>query len=225
MKNLREYIYESLKPDIVAWLKEVYDTMQKLIKDNKLEPLNVDVKLLNKPQQAFQFDDFFNDQTIKKLISDKHIGFTVINQMFQTPKKYLIDGNGDETKELKPKIMPYWYRPSNNANEAKAEEETQGETTEKIDPTYFVGMILYDTDISYVDNFAHIVGIESSLCVKESTPLLKAMLNDWALHTLNKEGNYSGLSAKPIHPKMKAILLKLGFSVMKDNKDILTYKL
>ena len=225
MKNLRQFICEALKRDIVAWLQEVYDTMQKLIKNNKLEPLDVDVKQLNKPQKPFQFDDFANDQTVKKIMADKQIGFTVTNQMFRMPKKYLIDNSGEEEKELKPKIMPYWYRPPQEKNEAKAEEETNKQTTDAIDPTYFVGIILYDTSVSYVDNFAHIVGIEASLCVKESTPLLKAMLNDWALHTLNKEGEYTGLTAKPIHPKMKAILTKLGFSSMKDNKDILTYKL
>ena len=34
-----------------------------------------------------------------------------------------------------------------------------------------------------------------------------------------------GLAAKPIHPKMKSILLKLGFIINTDNKDILLYKL
>ena len=48
MKNLRQFICEALKRDIVAWLQEVYDTMQKLIENNKLEPLDVDVKQLNK---------------------------------------------------------------------------------------------------------------------------------------------------------------------------------
>ena len=225
MKNLREYIFEALKNDFVAWITEVYNTMQNLIKNNKLEPIEVDVDQLSKPQEPFEFDDFATNQIIKKLIADKRVGFVVTNQMFSMPNKYLIDKSGDKDKKLNPKIMPYWYRPVSSKNEAKATEETNKETTKSIEPTYFVGIILYDTNISYVDGFANIVGIETSLCVKESTPVLKAMLNDWALHTLNKQGNFKGLSAKPAHPKMKASLIKLGFTSMKDNKDILTYKL
>ena len=223
MKQLRQYILESLKSDVSKWLKEVYNTMQSLIKDNKLQPIDIDVNNLAKPKQSFEFDDFANDQIVKKIVSDKVIGFTVTNQMLQMPKKYLVDTNGTEEKELKPKLFPYWYRPPVQKNEAN-EEDTKV-SNDNIDPTYFVGIIMYDQNVTYVDGFIHLVGIETSLCVKESTPVLKAMLNDWALHYINKEGNYQGISAKPVHPKMKAILTKLGFSSMKDNKDILTYKL
>lgn len=225
MKRLQEFINESLGVKVEKWLKQVYDTMQQLIKDNKLQPIDVDVDNLAKPKnnQTFKFEDFSKDQIVKKIISDKVIGFTVINQMLQMPKKYLIDTNGTEEKELKPECLPYWYRPVTTKNEAN-EEETKA-SKDSIDPTYFVGIIMYDKNINYVDGFIHLVGIETSLCVKESTPVLKAMLNDWALHVINKDGNYNGITAKPLHPKMKANLTKLGFTSMKDNKEILTYKL
>ena len=40
-----------------------------------------------------------------------------------------------------------------------------------------------------------------------------------------KKGKYKGICVKPAHPKLKATFTKLGFTSMKDNKDILTYKL
>lgn len=222
MKTLKSYITEALSntqqldKKTSKWIGETYDTMQKLIKDNKLKPIDVDVKQLAKPKKDFDFKTFSNDQNVKKILSDRVVGFTVINQMTQMPKKYLVDGD----KELNPSCLPYWYRPTSQKNEANDENEE-----DKIDPTYFVGMVMYDKDTSYVENFMTIDAIETSLCVKEALPLLKAMLNDFALHYINKLGKYDGLASKPMHPKMKANLVRLGFSPMKDQKEILTYKL
>jgi hypothetical protein len=215
MKHLFEYINESLQPKLKKWIDEVYKTMEQLIKDNKVEPIDVDIKKLAKPDKSFEFDDFMMDQSVRKIISNKSIGFTVLNQMCQIPKKYLVDKTNDEEKEIKPKCLPYWYRPVDDQDKSSTE----------IPATYFIGMVLYDDKVSYLDNFLHIVGIETSLCVKESTPVLKGILNDFSLHYLNKLGKFSGLTAKPVHPKMKAILIKLGFSPIKDDKNILTYKL
>ena len=83
---------------------------------------------------------------------------------------------------------------------------------------------MYDKNVTYIDSFIHLINIESSLIVSESLPLLKAMLNDF-IKTINKEGNYNGISAKPTHPKIKATLIKLGFRVSNDNKNLLVYKI
>ena len=199
--------------------------MQQLIKDNKLQQLDVDINNLNKPQKPFEFDDFSRNQFVKKIIKDNKIGFVVTNQMMNMPKKYLVMNTDEGDKEIKPLCFPYWYRPQSSTNEAKADEVKTKVNKNEIDPTYFIGLIMYDETSSYVDEFVNLISIETSLCVKESAPLLKAMLNDWALHTLNKSKDYKGICAKPTHPKMKAMLLKLGFSTMKDNKDILMFKL
>lgn len=206
MKKLTEYITEALKADVQKWFKQVYQTMQSLVKDNKVQPIEVDTKKLAKPKNGgFKFDDFANDKTFKTIVDDKSLGFAVTSQILKNPNKYLIDKSGENEKELKPECIPYWYQQDKNV--------------------YFVGIVMYDPSVSYIDEFAHLVDIETSLCVSESTPVLKAILNDFALHYLNKKGNYKGLTAKPEHPKMRAILTKLGFNSFKDNKDILTYKL
>ena len=38
MKQLLTYINEALKSDVQQWLKNVYQTQQTLIKDNKVQP-------------------------------------------------------------------------------------------------------------------------------------------------------------------------------------------
>ena len=200
MKQLLTYINEALKSDVQQWLKNVYQTQQTLIKDNKVQPLQVDVNKLNKPKKSFTFEDFSTDAVVKKIVGDKQVGFVVTNQMIRNPKQYI----QDENKELAPECLPYWYQDGENI--------------------YFVGICIYDKKASYIDNFVHIIGIESSLVVAESAPLLKAILGDF-IKFIEKEGNFVGISAKPTHPKMKANLIKLGFNSFKEIKEILTYKL
>lgn len=204
MKSLTVYIQEALQPKYQKYFKQVYQTMQSLLKDNKIQPIDVNVDNLGCPNRPFKFEDFMQDKTVLKIINDRQVGFVVTSQMIKTPNKYLIDDSGKDKKELKPECYPFSYKQDKNM--------------------YFVGISMFDKNVTYVDNFIHLVGIETSLIVSESTPVLKDMLKK-SIKNILKEHQYSGISAKPEHPKMKAVLTKLGFSSMKDNKDILTYKL
>ncbi len=200
MKNLVNYIFEALKSEYQQWFKNVYQTQQNLIKNNKVQPLQIDINKLNKPKRTFTFEDFSSDPIVKKIVGDKQLGFTVTNQMIRNPKQYVFD----ENKEINPECLPYWYQDGDNI--------------------YFVGICIYDKNVSYIDNFIHIISIESSLVVAEALPLNKAIFNDFIKY-IEKEGDFAGITAKPTHPKMKANLIKLGFNTFKDNKEILTYKL
>ena len=200
MKTLITYITEKLKSDVQQWLKQVYDTQQKLIKDNKVEPLKVDVNKLNKPKKSFTFEDFSTDTVVKQIVGNKQVGFTVINQMIRNPKQYVFD----DKKEMNPECLPYWYAEGENI--------------------YFVGLCIYDKNVSYIDNFIHLLAIESSLVVVESLVLNKAILNDF-IKLVHADSHYQGITVKPTHPKMKANFIKLGFNSLKENTEILTYKL
>lgn len=201
MKSLVKYITEGLKSEYQQWFKKVYQTQQSLIKDNKVQPIQVDVDQLNKPKKTFTFEDFSTDAVVKKIVGDKQVGFTVTNQMIRNPKQYI----QDEEKEIKPECLPYWYKDGDNI--------------------YFVGICIFDKNVSYIDNFVHLIGIESSLIVQESLPLNKAILGDFVKFMEGEKQQFTGITAKPTHPKMKATLIKLGFNSFKDNKEILTYKL
>ena len=201
MKHLSSYIFEKLKADVQKWIEQVYQTQQELVKDNKVKPLKVDVNKLNKPKKSFTFEDFSSDTAVKHIVGDKQVGFTVINQMIRNPKQYVFN---DAEKEMHPECYPYWYQDGENI--------------------YFVGLCIFDTSISYIDNFVHLIAIESSLVVADSAPLNKAILTDF-IKLMNAKGKYEGITVKPAHPKMKANFIKLGFNSFKDNKEILTYKL
>lgn len=198
MKTLTEYnIYEGLSNDIKKFFDNVFKTQEKLIKNNKVQPIDVDVTKLNKPKHSFSKDNL-NDNSIKQIITSKHTGFTVAMQMLSNENKYF----KDEDKEYNPECYPYFYKDDNNI--------------------YCVGLLMYDEKITYVDQFVTLLLIESSMIVSKSINVDKAILNDFI--KLMK-GKYKGICVKPVHPKLKATFTKLGFTSMKDNKDILTYKL
>lgn len=200
MKQLSIYIIEQLKNDVHKWIERVYNTQKTLIKDNKVDPIDVDVNNLNKPKNPFLYDDFFNDALVKQFIGNKLIGFTVTNQMIRNPKQYIYD----KDKKMNPECLPYWYKEGDNI--------------------YFIGLTIYDKSIYYINNYMHLIDIESSLIVAKSDVLMKAILNDF-IKLINIKGKYEGITVKPMHPKMKANFIKLGFKPMQDNKEILTYKL
>lgn len=208
MKSITTYIKEALNSDIQNWLNDVYETNKTLIKNNKVTPIEIDVNKLNKPSKPFDYDQFINDPIFKKTIGDNLVGFTVTNQIISNLNKYLIDKNNN--KELKPNCYPYWYS-------IPIDKNTQN--------TFFVGLCLYDRNITYLNNYLHLISIESSLFVKNSINLNKAILNDFSKVVKKVNSKYEGISANPIHPKMKAILIKLGFTPSHDNKDIFIYKI
>lgn len=198
MKTLTEYnIYEGLSNDVKKFFDNVFKTQEKLVEKNKVQPIDVDATKLNKPKHSFKKEDL-SDNSIKQIIASKHTGFTVAMQMISNENKYF----KDEDKEYNPECYPYFYKDGKNI--------------------YCVGLLMYDEKINYIDQFVTLLLIESSMIVSKSINVDKGILNDF----INMmKGKYKGICVKPVHPKLKATFTKLGFTSMKDNKDILTYKL
>lgn len=198
MKTLTEYnIYEGLSNDVKKFFDNVFKTQEKLVEKNKVQPIDVDATKLNKPKHSFKKEDL-SDNSIKQIIASKHTGFTVAMQMLSNENKYF----KDEDKEYNPECYPYFYKDGKNI--------------------YCVGLLMCDEKINYIDQFITLLLIESSMIVSKSINVDKGILNDF----INMmKGKYKGICVKPAHPKLKATFTKLGFTSMKDNKDILTYKL
>lgn len=198
MKTLTEYnIYEGLSNDVKKFFDNVFKTQEKLIEKNKIQPIDVDATKLNKPKHSFKKEDLI-ENSIKQIIVSKHTGFTVAMQMLSNENKYF----KDEDKEYNPECYPYFYKDGKNV--------------------YCVGLLMYDEKINYIDQFVTLLLIESSMIVSKSINVDKGILNDF----INMiKGKYKGICVKPVHPKLKATFTKIGFTSMKDNKDILTYKL
>ena len=206
MKNLKTYIIENLKGDVVKWFTNIYTNMIKLVKENKLETIDPDVQKLSKPTTgAFPYKDFKNTNVIKRILANNNFGFVVTNQMFTNPNKYISKQENDQKGVSQCECLPYWYKLN--------------------DTVYFVGLIVYDIGMPDLKEYCNILSIESALNISDSKKLLQGMLNDFANNYIKDKGNYQGLSIAPIHPKMQAICLKLGFKKVKENNNILIYKI
>lgn len=200
MKSLVKFITEGLKNEYKKWFKNVLSSQESLVENNKVKMLDIDIQNLNKPEKSFEYDDFVNDPIVKNIISNNKTGFVVTNQIIRNPKQYI----QDEGRNFHSECMPYWYQDGNNI--------------------YMINLCIFDKEVAYIDNYVHIISIESSLAVNKSEDVNKAILNDF-IKFIEKQGNFKGLSAKPKHPKMKASLIKIGFNKSEENDEILIYKI
>lgn len=202
MKSLKNYILEALKTDVQKWLKQVLEAQMLLIKNGKVEKIEIDIENLNKPERPFEYDQYSNDLVFKKLILNKLVGFDITGQIIKGSNKYLKDGE----KELTPQCLPYWHQ-SKEKN------------------IYAVGLCLYDVNKQYIDQYIHVVSLESSTIVENSLDLNKAMLSDFGKTMKKQNGNIIGMTSKAIDNKHKSELIKMGFSVSKENQDLFVYKI
>lgn len=201
MKHFSKYyLCEALSTEAKQWLKSVIDTQKALADENNFNPIEIDVNKLNKPRNPFTYEDFFNDAIVKNILNDKKVGFVITNQMVRNSKNFIFD----DTKNIKPNCFPYWYQDVKNI--------------------FFVGICIYDKENTYIDGFANLIDIESSLMIKNSEDLNKAIFNDF-IKIMSTDNKIKGIVAKPKHAKIKALFIKLGFSPSKENNELLTYKI
>lgn len=202
MKSLLDYIKqyninESISKNIKEQFDNIYKSYQTLLSNNDIKPVDVDETKLSKGKDSFEKDDL-KDESLKQVITNKSFGFVVASQMIGNVNKYFNDGD----KELKPTCYPYFYNDGTNE--------------------YCVGLLMYDEDVTYIDNFVTLISIEPSLCVTKALTVNKGILNDFCESMKDK---YDGIVVKPVHPRLKAIFTQLGFRTFSDNKEFLTLKL
>ena len=211
MKRLSIYIKEALKPEINKWIEGVYKSMTTLVKEKTLDMISItNFDNLGCPEKSFPFTDFVDSQIVRKIIDNNKFGFTVLSQMIKMPDKYIALKDDKNSENLNPEVLPYWYRPEDQNDKNR---------------TYYVATIVFDTNVKYIEDCAHVIAVEAALCVDDSDKFLKELFKLFALHYLNKKGSFKGITAKPLHPKMKAILSKIGFKPYQENKEIFVYKI
>lgn len=200
MKRFSTFLFEALSSETQDWIESVVNTQKSLVKDNKLEPIEVDVTKLNKPRKPFSYNDFFNNTSIKDLLIDKNVGFLITNQIVRNPKNFIVD----DIKDITINCYPYWYQDGNNI--------------------FFVGLCMYDKEHLFIDGLVNLTNIDSSNIVKNKEELNKAIFNDF-IKIMSTDQKIKGIAAKPKHSKIKILFQKLGFNSSKDNNELMTYKI
>lgn len=200
MKRFSTFLFEALSSEAQDWIESVVNTQKSLVKDNKLEPIEVDINKLNKPRKPFSYNDFFNNTSIKDLLINKNVGFLITNQIVRNPKNFIVD----DTKDITINCYPYWYQDGNNI--------------------FFVGLCMYDKEHLFIDGLVNLTNIDSSNIVKNKDELNKAIFNDF-IKIMSTDQKIKGIAAKPKHSKIKILFQKLGFNTSKDNNELMTYKI
>lgn len=200
MKRFSTFLFEALSSEAQDWIESVVNTQKSLVKDNKLEPIEVDVTKLNKPRKPFSYNDFFNNASIKDLLINKNVGFLITNQIVRNPKNFIVD----DTNDITINCYPYWYQDGNNI--------------------FFVGLCMYDKEHLFIDGLVNLTNIDSSNIVKNKDELNKAIFNDF-IKIMSTDQKIKGIAAKPKHSKIKILFQKLGFNTSKDNNELMTYKI
>ena len=87
----------------------------------------------------------------------------------------------------------------------------------------FVGTIAYDNNIKISENYLTLFICEASLIVDKSVDIIKFMIENLSEEIQIKDKNIKGFVINPVHPKIKADVIKGGFKVSNQNKEILYY--
>ena len=209
MQAIKEYYYDIaedkyVNEGLISWFKAFFRKLKKSQKSryndetNKVEMYKVDTKKMKVQKEPVKLSDVDND-TIET-ISDEHTGFAIAGQILKNQNKYL------KTKEhtFDPYMQCYFSKENNN--------------------TFYVGLIMYDDTVSFVDNYKHIIDIESNLIVDNPTEVNKTMIEQFA-ESLKDSGIQGFTSNMKLHPKLKANLMNAGFKPSNTNREIYIYNI
>lgn len=210
MKNLRNYILESLSGSQKQFFDNTLKSQKSLIINNKVNQIVVDLSKIGQPQISALTDVDLSYKNLKELITDRQIGFTTLTKFIVRPNNYLIDQK-DKNKQLKMKWLPYFYTE---------------DPKDPNKPNYMISNIVFDDSTQYVENMIHIMNLESALPVQNKDAVTKQVFTLFINQFVKlKYKDIIGFTAKPADMTIRGTLTRLGFKTMTDNKDILTYKI
>ena len=201
MQHIAEYIDDKIiNEGLLSWLRAFIKKLKvnqvKLIDKNKVNMLNMDVKKLKFQKEPVKLSDLARDKETLDIWANNKIGFPESNMIARNIPKYCPDQGETESD---PYVYTFYYR---------------GEST------YYAAVIIYDNAVSYIDNYKHIISIETNLVVDNPSEVQVAVFDSFKKIMNKREQNLAGFTAKLIHPKMKGILTNLRFVKSEDNEEI-----
>jgi len=207
MKHINKYIDEKIIDEgLLSWLKafikKTKSNQDKLVVNGKVTMLDMDeenVKIQKEPAKLY---DLIKDKNTLSIWDNNKTGFPATSAIAKNPKKYCID-LGETVSD--PYVYTFYYQGDN---------------------TYHAGVMIYDNAVSYINDYVHIISIETNLVVDNPSDVERFMLNGFKEMITKKKKNVLGFTAKAdVHPKMKGILNNLRFVQSEDNDEIYKYDL
>ena len=208
MRHLNEYIYDVaedkvLNEGLISWLKafikKIKSNQLNLIHNGKVNMLKMDTNKLKYQKDPAPLNDLINDQYVQEIWKNNKIGFPESYKVAQNIKRISPDLNDVKSN---PFVYTFYYNGEN---------------------TYYAGIIIYEKEIQYIENYMHIVSIETNLVVDNPSEVQKAMFDQFKKMLNTNKMSIEGFTAKNSHEKMKGILANLKFKEAEDLEEI--YKL
>ena len=201
MKTLETYINEALLAKLKAWFNKVFKTQETLLKDNKPIALKIDTKNIKGTKKPCKLDDIIKNPEEMKIIQNTQIGFPLTADIIKQRNKYLRDNDND--KDYNVEVNRYFYVDGNN--------------------TYCLGYSMVDNTLQKIEGFANILDVDVLQSIENLTEVQKFVC-DKIESDLKKLGK-TGMLYSEIHPKLKPILIKNGFTTSNENKDWIIKKI
>lgn len=201
MKHIGEYIddkviNESLLSWLKAFIKKLKSNQTKLINNNKVNMLDMDVDKLIMQKEPARFNDLIKDRDTLEIWQNAKIGFPESSIIAKNINKYCKD-LGEVKSD--PYVYTFYY---------------------KSESIYYAGVLIYEPNIQYIENYVHIISIETNLVVDNPTEVQEAIFNQFKNIMLKEKMSCEGFTAKITHNKMKGILEKLRFKKSEDNEEL-----
>lgn len=215
-RNINEYIdskiinNEIIDESVLSWLKsfikKIKANQNKLIQNGKVKMLRMRQNQVKIQKQAVSLLELAKDKEAMDDWSNPKIGFPESAMIAKNPKKYLdqTTGEGENEKKSNPLVHTFYYQGKN---------------------TYYAGVLIYEKDITYIENYTHLISIETNLVVDNPGDIQKLMLNQFKEMRNSSIPSFEGFTAKldKLPPKIKANMIKLGFK-KDDENDIYLLK-
>lgn len=204
MKHLNNYIVEhqikhlneGILDKLTNWFKNLFKN-QETLKDKTIK---VDTKNIKGPDKSIELKELIKNSEELKLINDKSVGFPVSAMLIKQKNQYLTkedkDGNKQEYETL---VDRYFYVDGDNK--------------------YDIGIIMYDEKIKNDNNYVNLINLEVIQRIDNISEVQKYIGNIFE-DNMKKKG-FTGAQYDSKHPRVKAILIKLGYQSENNNKDIL----
>jgi len=192
-----ECLNEGFLSKLANWFKGIFKTQKKLENEN----LKVDVKQIKSPEKPMKLKDILAVDSEMELINDKNVGFPVASQIINQKDKYLTltSEKNEDKKEYQPLVDRYFYVDGNNK--------------------YMIGQIMYDISIKNDNNFVNMINFEVLQKVENLSEVQK-YINGIFEGNMKKQ-SFKGFQYNITHPRVKAVLIKLGYKTENNNKNII----
>lgn len=199
MKTLTEYSDDLEFEQFIneGLLSKLFGFFKKILKKTNKDKLEIkDASKNLKKSKPLNMDALDND-AFMQIVSDKNIGFAVLNKMIKNKNKFFVYNENPKT-EYNPEFNTFFYKDGKHIN--------------------YVGILGIDKKINIIDGYLTVFIVDTAVNVTNHSEVVNFMINDLMNNTV--QSNYKGCVIKPNDTTLTTMIKKVGFKSMDKNREI-----